>query len=66
MNVVKDFEDRLEELNRIRGDFLEKSRIDPIWEGYLLAVSNEVGWVSKILAKLNEPKIDFASLERDD
>lgn len=66
MDIVKEFEDRLNELNRIRNVFREKMLTEPMWEGYEAAVMHEINWIGTILAKLDEPKIDFESLERDD
>lgn len=58
MDLNKEFEDRLKELNRIRADFREKMRTEPFWEGYEAAVMHEINWIGNILGGLSKETND--------
>jgi hypothetical protein len=54
MDIKEKISDRINELCRIQKDFRERSRIDPVWEGYLICLSNELHFLENLLKEISE------------
>lgn len=54
MSIEEKISNRIIELCRIQKDFRERSRIDPVWEGYLICLSNELNFLENLLKEISE------------